>query len=60
MAKLRPLLKIKGKLELNKAFKVLLEQICILLVWLSLIYKQSILSFGLFFIILGFTFFQKD
>jgi hypothetical protein len=46
---------VKYKLQSDLAFKSLLQEIAVMLVFVSLIYKQSILSFILFFILVWYT-----
>jgi hypothetical protein len=48
---LKPYLSIKSKVELNKMIKVVFEEFIILLVWFSCIFKQSIFSYVIFFVI---------
>ena len=47
---------IGSKLKILNAFKTLLEDVVILMVWCSCIYKQNILSIFLFVVLTFFTF----
>ena len=56
LAKIRTKFEIKSKIKLLNAFKTVLEDIVILLVWVSCIYKENILSLFLFVVLTFFTF----
>lgn len=56
LVKIKEKFVIGSKLKILNAFKILLEDIVILMVWCSCIYKQNILSIFLFFVLTFFTF----
>lgn len=56
LEKIRAKFEIKSKLKVLNAFKTVLEDIVILLVWVSCIYKENILSLVLFTVLTFFTF----
>lgn len=56
LVKIKEKFVIGSKLKILNAFKILLEDIVILMVWCSCIYKQNILSIFLFVVLTFFTF----
>ena len=54
------MLNINGKLKCYRAFKKVLENICILLVWFSCIYKQNFLSLVLFAFLVIYTYHRSS
>lgn len=56
LEELKPLLSVNSKLRLYRAIKQTMENLCILFVWFSCIYKQNILSMILFFFLVVYTY----
>jgi hypothetical protein len=56
LEKIREKFEIKSKIKLLNALKSFLEDVVILLVWVSCIYKENILSLVLFAVLTFFTF----
>ena len=51
LEELKPMLNVNSRLRLYRALKSVLENLCILLVWFSCIYKQNILSMVMFIVL---------
>jgi hypothetical protein len=52
---LEPLLGVKRKIMMTVALKLLIQEVAIMFVFFSLIYKQSILSFVLYVVLIYYT-----
>jgi hypothetical protein len=55
LEELRPLLQVKYKLKTDLANKNLIQEIAIMLVFISMIYKQNIYSFILYVVLIYYT-----
>ena len=56
LIEMTPFLKIKEKLKMLAFFKAMLENIIIMLIWFSTIFKQDIYSFLLFIMLIYYTY----
>lgn len=60
MAEIKPRLEIKSQIKFDLAMRALFVELIIMLVWFSCIYKQSVLSFLLFFALVFHTYSQDS
>lgn len=60
MQQIKPRLEIKSQVKFDLAMRALFVELIIMLVWFSCIYKQSVLSFILFFALVYHTYSQNS
>lgn len=60
MEQIKPRLEIKSRIKFDLAMRALFVELIIMLIWFSCIYKQSILSFILFFALVYHTYSQNS
>ena len=58
--RLKPRYSFKGKLAFLATAKIILEDFIILMVWLSLLYKQNIFSLVMFIVIVIYTYHRSN
>ena len=56
LKELNVILSVKSKIRFDMAGRVLMEELIVLLCLMSLIYKQNILSFIIYFVVIYYTF----